>query len=109
MKNGKETLKIFLAIQPGRKISVIEPLLAPCFSARVVKGHLPLFRRSKTPLIKIEQIASDLKQVNRQDAIRRIAYQIWEEQGKPDGHSLEHWLEAETIWEKEKGKFFWTE
>ena len=58
MKNGKDTLKIFLAIQSGRKISVTEPCFAPWFSARLVNGHLPLLRRSNTPLSEIEQIAT---------------------------------------------------
>jgi len=58
MKNGKDTLKIFLAIQSGRKISVTEPCSAPWLSARVVNGHLPLLSSSSTPLSKIEQIAT---------------------------------------------------
>jgi len=57
MKRGKDTLKILRAIQSGRKISVTEPFSAPWFSARVVKGHLPLFIRSNNPLTKIEAIA----------------------------------------------------
>ena len=29
------------------------------------------------------------------DAISRRAYEIWEQNGKPDGCDLEHWLQAE--------------
>jgi hypothetical protein len=29
------------------------------------------------------------------DAISRRAYEIWEQNGKPDGNDLEHWLQAE--------------
>ena len=27
--------------------------------------------------------------------IRTLAYEIWEEEGRPEGRALEHWLEAE--------------
>ena len=33
------------------------------------------------------------------EEIRLIAYRIWEEQGRPDGRDLEHWLKAEVIWQ----------
>jgi hypothetical protein len=32
---------------------------------------------------------------DRTDQIRERAHQIWEEQGRPEGHELEHWHEAE--------------
>jgi Protein of unknown function (DUF2934) len=28
-------------------------------------------------------------------AIRTRAYEIWESEGRPDGHDLDHWLQAE--------------
>jgi hypothetical protein len=28
-------------------------------------------------------------------AIRKRAYEIWENEGRPDGHSVDHWLQAE--------------
>ena len=31
----------------------------------------------------------------RADQIRRRAYEIWEDRGRPHGHDLEHWLQAE--------------
>ena len=31
----------------------------------------------------------------RAERVRQRAYEIWEAQGKPDGHHLEHWLQAE--------------
>jgi hypothetical protein len=64
IKKGKETLKILRAIQSGKKISVTEPFSAPWFSARVVKGHLPLLASSNMPLIKIEAMAINVKQLN---------------------------------------------
>lgn len=30
-----------------------------------------------------------------QDIIRQRAYQLWEQQGRPDGQELEHWRQAE--------------
>jgi ABC-type glutathione transport system ATPase component len=30
-----------------------------------------------------------------EETVRRMAYEIYEERGKEDGHALEHWLEAE--------------
>jgi hypothetical protein len=37
------------------------------------------------------------------EEIRLIAYHIWEEQGRPDGRDLEHWLKAEAIWQEKSG------
>lgn len=34
------------------------------------------------------------------DEIRSIAYQIWEEEGYPEGRDVEHWLRAEMIWQE---------
>jgi hypothetical protein len=31
--------------------------------------------------------------------IRLIAFRIWEQEGRPNGHAVEHWLRAEKIWE----------
>ncbi len=36
----------------------------------------------------------------REDEIRSIAYQIWQEEGCPDGRDVDHWLMAETIWKE---------
>lgn len=32
---------------------------------------------------------------DREQSIRQRAYAIWEQQGRPAGHSLDHWLRAE--------------
>jgi len=31
---------------------------------------------------------------NREELIRQRAYSIWEEQGKPEGEDMRHWLQA---------------
>ncbi len=38
------------------------------------------------------------------EEIRLIAYRIWEEQGRPDGRDLEHWLKAEAISQEKPGQ-----
>jgi hypothetical protein len=32
------------------------------------------------------------------DEVKRIAYQIWEDEGRLNGRDLDHWLKAEAIW-----------
>ncbi|MFC1866370.1 hypothetical protein ACFLYB_06645 [Chloroflexota bacterium] len=51
-----DTRKILRAITSGRKRSITEPFSAPYFSARFVNGHLPLFKKSSKPFIKIAAI-----------------------------------------------------
>ena len=38
--------------------------------------------------------------MGREDDIRLIAFRIWEEEGCLNGWDCEHWLRAESIWEK---------
>jgi hypothetical protein len=38
----------------------------------------------------------------REDDIKVIAYNIWEEEGCEDGHDCEHWFRAEVIWEDQQ-------
>ncbi len=38
----------------------------------------------------------------REEAIRERAYAIWEQEGRPDGKSLAHWLQAEAETAAEK-------
>jgi hypothetical protein len=37
--------------------------------------------------------------LGREDEIRMAAFYIWEAENRPQGHEVEHWLKAETIWE----------
>jgi len=41
-------------------------------------------------------ISSAEGQLDREQAIRERAYSIWEEEGRPDGQHVSHWLRAET-------------
>lgn len=36
------------------------------------------------------------------DEIKSIAYRIWEEEGRPDGRDLDHWLKAEAVWNEQQ-------
>jgi hypothetical protein len=55
-----------------------------------------------------EQLATDLENreraIEREQAIRRRAYLIWEEQGRPHGLHATHWRDAERELAEEKEK-----
>ena len=38
----------------------------------------------------------------KEDEIRLIAYNIWEQEGCINGKDCEHWFRAETIWEEQQ-------
>jgi hypothetical protein len=38
----------------------------------------------------------------REDEIRLIAYDIWQEDGCPNGRDCEHWIKAEALWEEKQ-------
>jgi hypothetical protein len=40
--------------------------------------------------------------VHKDDAVRSIAYRILEEEGRPEGRALDHWLKAEALWNEEQ-------
>lgn len=40
----------------------------------------------------------------REEEIRRIAYKLWEEDGRPEGRDLEHYFRAEAIWKERQMK-----
>ncbi|MDM8000028.1 MAG: DUF2934 domain-containing protein [Dehalococcoidia bacterium] len=40
--------------------------------------------------------------MQKDDAVRSIAYSIWEEEGRPEGRALDHWLKAEAQWNEER-------
>ena len=40
--------------------------------------------------------------MHHEDRVRTIAYRIWEEEGRPDGRALDHWLKAEILWDDEQ-------
>jgi hypothetical protein len=40
------------------------------------------------------------KNISREDEIRIMAFYIWEAENRTNGRALDHWLKAETIWQK---------
>ena len=40
--------------------------------------------------------------MTREDEIRLIAYNLWEEEGCVNGQDCEHWYRAEVIWEQQQ-------
>ena len=44
--------------------------------------------------------------MGKEDEIRLIAYQIWEEEGCINGRDCEHWLRAESIWQRQQKEKF---
>jgi hypothetical protein len=43
----------------------------------------------------VAAISSGDGQIAKEQAIRERAYAIWEEEGRPEGRHLDHWLAAE--------------
>jgi len=41
--------------------------------------------------------------MHHEQEVQMIAYHMWEEQGHPHGHDLEHWLKAEAVWQEKQG------
>ena len=41
--------------------------------------------------------------MHHEQEVQLIAYHIWEEQGHPHGHDVEHWLKAEAVWQEKQG------
>jgi hypothetical protein len=52
--------------------------------------------------VKVADYASTGYQIVREEEIRLIAYNMWEEENCPKGKDCEHWLMAEAIWESGK-------
>jgi hypothetical protein len=42
--------------------------------------------------------------INREQRIQEIAYRLWEQEGRPDGHSERLWLAAEAQYEADDAK-----
>ncbi len=42
--------------------------------------------------------------MHHEQEVQMIAYRIWEEKGRGDGHDVEHWLKAEAIWREQQGR-----
>lgn len=38
--------------------------------------------------------------MGREEEVRKIAHQIWAEEGQPEGRDRDHWQRAEAIWQE---------
>jgi hypothetical protein len=41
--------------------------------------------------------------MHHEQEVQLIAYHMWEEQGHPHEHDVEHWLKAEAVWQEKHG------
>lgn len=62
----------------------------------VDQGWTELTHKAKNTLAKVREAIA--KPRNDED-IRQIAYQLWQDEGCPDGRHLEHWVKAESVWQ----------
>ena len=58
-------------------------------------GWVNLTRTAKDTVAKVREAIAKPKD---DEEIRQIAYQLWLDEGRPDGRQVEHWLTAESIW-----------
>jgi hypothetical protein len=40
--------------------------------------------------------------MEREQEVRRVAYELWQREGRPDGRALEHWLKAQRVLEESR-------
>jgi hypothetical protein len=40
------------------------------------------------------------RKVHHDEEVKVIAYRLWEDEGRPEGRALDHWLKAETLWDE---------
>ena len=73
--------------------------MIPPHVPNAVSPWLTVRRHDFEPLKAIAELAAEYEAVaaavERFNVIRKRAYQIWEEQGRPDGLHADHWHDAE--------------
>ncbi|MBI4339558.1 MAG: DUF2934 domain-containing protein [Chloroflexi bacterium] len=40
--------------------------------------------------------------MEREEEVRRIAFDLWQQEGRPEGRALEHWLKAQKVMEESR-------
>lgn len=53
---------------------------------------------SRTAISTMNKVRDAMAKPKRDEEIRLIAYELWFNEGCPDGRQSEHWLKAESIW-----------
>jgi len=59
------------------------------------QGWTEVSRTARNTMSKVQE---SLAKPRHDEEIRQIAYQLWQDEGCPDGRHLEHWVKAESIW-----------
>jgi len=59
------------------------------------QGWTELSRAARNTMAKVQEAIAKPKP---DEEIRQIAYQVWRDEGCPDGRHLDHWVKAESIW-----------
>jgi hypothetical protein len=62
-----------------------------------IRARLPWFWQQTEPEV-VAAISSGDGQIAKEEPIRERAYAIWEEEGRPEGRHLDHWLRAAAEW-----------
>jgi hypothetical protein len=74
----------------------LSPIVLPLIIIALALGLLYLL---------IQYVLKTAKRITRKEQdIKLIAYHIWENEGCPNGHDVEHWQKAEIIWQERHKK-----
>jgi hypothetical protein len=85
----------------GKSVPDAHP--APAESARQASEASPLLIRAGRVAEHHESLMASTTNDNMEDEIRRRAYELWEQYGRPDGGEEEFWLKAEREIKQAKG------
>ena len=89
----------------GRAEKLLEELSATSQDAwaeiksGIEQGWNEVTRTAKQTMANVREA---IERPNREDEIRRIAYQLWLDEGCPHGRHLDHWFQAESIWREQQ-------
>jgi hypothetical protein len=88
-------------------LAIVEEVTKPI--ARNIGGHIGVLVSIVATFIVFGIIAFLIiwmrkKAGKEEQEIKRIAYRLWEDEGRPVGRDTEHWLKAKATWEKLKKK-----
>jgi Protein of unknown function (DUF2934) len=66
-------------------------------SAQVKRNVIAISTALPPPVFRERHIKMDPESTDRRARIRARAYAIWEDEGRPNGKHLEHWLQAKRL------------
>ena len=90
-----------------RHLPMVERLLSGCHLGQMTVEGYPLANASNKyhvlrGTIRFTTNSGRIKIMAKEDEIRLIAYNIWEQESCPSGKSCEHWFRAEAIWRQQQ-------